>query len=107
MNDLYIVKGNVDGTEEEIQASRISEVHGAVNLYGGRLRVEEQAVLKTTAGLAVAEKKKISTIFLSRFLSPVCPDLVSDIRSKNNSRSGDCSYDDVLSKMQTAGRKSR
>ncbi|MBR5888339.1 MAG: autotransporter-associated beta strand repeat-containing protein [Akkermansia sp.] len=54
-NDLYIVKGNIDGTEEEIQASRTSEVHGAVNLYGGRLRVEEQAVLKTTAGLAVAE----------------------------------------------------
>ena len=54
VNDLYMVKGNVDGTEEEIQASRTSEVHSAVHLYGGRLRVEEQAVLKTTAGLAVA-----------------------------------------------------
>ena len=55
VNDLYIVKGNVDGTEEEIQASRTSEFRGTINLYGGRLRVEEQAVLKTSAGLTVAE----------------------------------------------------
>ncbi len=41
-------------TAEEIANSRTSEMHGKVTLYGGTLRVEEQAVLKTTAGLDVA-----------------------------------------------------
>lgn len=43
-NDLYIVKGNVDGTDEEIRLSRTSEIHTMTNLYGGRLRVEDGAV---------------------------------------------------------------
>ena len=41
-------------TAKEIANSRTSEMHGKVTLYGGTLRVEEQAVLKTTAGLDVA-----------------------------------------------------
>ena len=43
-NDLYEVKGNVDGTESEILASRTSEVYTMTNLYGGRLRVEDGAI---------------------------------------------------------------
>lgn len=44
VDDLYIVKGNVAGTEEEIMASRTSEINAMTNLYGGRLRVEDGAI---------------------------------------------------------------
>ena len=44
VDDLYIMKGNIAGTEEEILASRTSEVYTMTNLYGGRLRVEEGAI---------------------------------------------------------------
>ncbi len=43
-NDLYIVKNNVAGTEEEIQNSRTTEVDTITNLYGGRLCVEDGAI---------------------------------------------------------------
>ncbi|MEE1264676.1 MAG: PEP-CTERM sorting domain-containing protein, partial [Akkermansia sp.] len=44
VNDLYLVKGNVAGTEEEIRLSRTTEVNTMTNLYGGRLRVEDGAI---------------------------------------------------------------
>ena len=44
VDDLYTVKGNVAGTEEEIRLSRTTEVNALTNLYGGRLRVEEGAI---------------------------------------------------------------
>lgn len=44
VDDLYKVKGDVDGTDGEILASRTSEVYTMTNLYGGRLRVEDGAV---------------------------------------------------------------
>lgn len=43
--DLHEVKGN-EGSDEEILASRTSEVNAKTNLYGGRLRVEDEAVYK-------------------------------------------------------------
>ena len=43
-DDLYIVKGNVAGTSEEILASRTTEVNTMTNLYGGRLCVEDRAI---------------------------------------------------------------
>ena len=44
VDDLYAVKGNVAGTEEEIILSRTTEVNVMTNLYGGRLRVEDGAI---------------------------------------------------------------
>ena len=44
VDDLYTVKGNVAGTEEEIRLSRTTVVNTLTNLYGGRLRVEEGAI---------------------------------------------------------------
>ncbi len=44
VDDLYTVKGNVAGTEEEIRLSRTSEINTLTELYGGRLRVEEGAI---------------------------------------------------------------
>lgn len=44
VDDLYTVKGDVAGTEEEIRLSRTTEVNTLTNLYGGRLRVEEGAI---------------------------------------------------------------
>lgn len=43
---LKEVKGS-DGTKSEIANSRTSELLNTVNLYGGKLRVEDKAVLKT------------------------------------------------------------
>ena len=43
--DLLAVKGSA-GTEEEILASRTTEMKTVTNLYGGRLRVEEGAVFR-------------------------------------------------------------
>ncbi len=55
LNELLTADGaGRTATAEEIANSRTSEMHGKVTLYGGTLRVEEQAVLKTTAGLNVA-----------------------------------------------------
>ena len=51
--DLYEVKGKVQGTDDEILASRTSEIKGATNLHGGCLRVEENAILKVSGGLNV------------------------------------------------------
>ena len=45
-NDLYEMKGNIAGTEEEILASRTSEVRSLTHLYGGRLCVEDGVVYK-------------------------------------------------------------
>lgn len=44
VDDLYAVKGDVAGSEEEIRLSRTSEVNALTNLYGGRLRVEDGAI---------------------------------------------------------------
>ena len=44
VDNLYEVKGNVSGTEEEIRLSRTSEVNTLTNLYGGRLRVEDGSI---------------------------------------------------------------
>ena len=44
VDDLYEVKGNVAGTEEEIRLSCTTEVNTMTNLYGGRLRVEDGAI---------------------------------------------------------------
>lgn len=46
IDDLYRAKGEENGTESEILASRTSEVYAVTNLYGGRLRVEDGAVYK-------------------------------------------------------------
>ena len=55
LNELLTANGaGRTATAEEIANSRSSEMHGKVTLYGGTLRVEEQAVLTTTAGLDVA-----------------------------------------------------
>ena len=43
-DDLYEVKGNIAGTEQEILISRTTEVYTQTNLYGGRLRVEDGAI---------------------------------------------------------------
>lgn len=43
---LREVKGGVEGTAEEIQNSRTSEVYAITNLHGGRLRVEDGAIYK-------------------------------------------------------------
>ena len=44
VDDLYEVKGNIAGTEEEIHLSRTSEVYTMTNILGGRLRVEDGAI---------------------------------------------------------------
>lgn len=44
VDDLYIVKGNVAGSDEDILASRTTEVNTMTELYGGRLRVEDGAI---------------------------------------------------------------
>ena len=44
VDDLYEVKGKVYGTDEEVLASRTTEVNALTNLYGGRLRVEDGAI---------------------------------------------------------------
>lgn len=52
--DLREVKGGVDGTAEEILNSRTSEIATDATLYGGRLVVEDEAILKVN-GLSVAD----------------------------------------------------
>ena len=44
VDDLFIVKGNVAGTAEEILASRTTEVRTVANLYNGRLIIKEGAI---------------------------------------------------------------
>lgn len=44
VDDLHEVKGKVYGTDEEVLASRTTEVNALTNLYGGRLRVEDAAI---------------------------------------------------------------
>lgn len=46
---LKEIKGGTEGTASEITNSRTSELLNTVNLYGGTLRVEDKAVLKTHA----------------------------------------------------------
>lgn len=46
---LKEIKGGTAGTATEIANSRTSELLNTVNLYGGTLRVEDKAVLKTHA----------------------------------------------------------
>ena len=46
---LKEIKGGTAGTSKEIANSRTSELLNTVNLYGGTLRVEDKAVLKTHA----------------------------------------------------------
>ncbi len=56
LNKLLEADGlNRTATEAEILNSRTTEVHTMTNLYGGRLRVEDKAVLKLNGGLTVAE----------------------------------------------------
>lgn len=54
---LKEIKGGTAGTATEIANSRTSELLNTVNLYGGKLRVEEKAVLKTH-DIKVAEGSK-------------------------------------------------
>ena len=68
VDDLYTVKGNVAGTEAEIQASRTSEVCTITNLYGGRLRVEEGAIYQgygITAHAGSASTVRVKDAMLS------------------------------------------
>ncbi len=51
---LKDIKGGTAGTTTEIANSRTSELLNTVNLYGGTLRVEDKAVLKTHAVNVVA-----------------------------------------------------
>ena len=51
---LKEIKGGTAGTATEIANSRTSELLNTVNLYGGTLRVEDKAVLKTHAINVVA-----------------------------------------------------
>ncbi len=51
---LKEIKGS-DGTTTEIAGSRTSELLNTVNLYGGTLRVEDKAILKTNAINVVAD----------------------------------------------------
>lgn len=51
---LKEIKGS-DGTTTEIAGSRTSELQNTVNLYGGTLRVEDKATLKTHAINVVAD----------------------------------------------------
>lgn len=53
---LKEIKGS-DGTTTEIAGSRTSELQNTVNLYGGTLRVEDKATLKTHAINVVADGK--------------------------------------------------
>lgn len=53
---LKEIKGS-DGTTTEIASSRTSELQNTVNLYGGTLRVEDKATLKTHAINVVADGK--------------------------------------------------
>ncbi len=56
LNKLLAADGlNRTATETEILNSRTTEVQAMTNLYGGRLRVEDKAVLKLNGGLTVAE----------------------------------------------------
>ena len=57
VESLYKAKGNVNGTKQEILASRTSEVNAMTNLYGGRLRVEEGAIYQGQ-GITVHEGSK-------------------------------------------------
>lgn len=52
--DLREVKGGIDGTAEEILNSRTSEIATNAKLYGGRLIVEEGAILKGQ-GITITE----------------------------------------------------
>ena len=51
---LKEIKGS-DGTTTEIASSRTSELLNTINIYGGTLRVEDKAVLKTHAINVVAD----------------------------------------------------
>ena len=56
LNELLAADGlNRTATEAEILNSRTTEVRDMTNLYGGRLRVEDKAVLKLNGGLTVVE----------------------------------------------------
>lgn len=52
---LKEVKGGVAGTATEIANSRTSELLNTINIYGGTLRVEDKATLKTHAINVVAD----------------------------------------------------
>lgn len=54
---LKEIKGGTAGTSTEIANSRTSELLNTVNLYGGTLRVEDKAVLKTHAINVTDESK--------------------------------------------------
>lgn len=56
---LKKIKGGTNGTAAEIAASRTSELLNTVNLYGGTLRVEDSAVLKTHAINVASESKAV------------------------------------------------
>lgn len=56
--DLREVKGGIDGTAQEILNSRTSEISTNAMLYGGRLIVEDGAILKVNS-LSVAEGARV------------------------------------------------
>lgn len=68
-DDLREVKRGIDGTATEILNSRTSEIVGKATLYGGRLIVEDEAILKV-GGLSVAEGASVvvkdGTLVLNR-----------------------------------------
>lgn len=75
VDDLYEAKGNIAGTEEEIIASRTSEVYAETNLYGGRLRVEDGAIYHGY-GITVHEGSNATVLVKDATLSHNNYDLV-------------------------------
>lgn len=61
-NDLKDAKGGVAGTTSEILNSRTSVINCTTTLYGGTLRVEDKAVLKTHAINIVADSKAVMKV---------------------------------------------
>ena len=74
VESLYKAKGNVNGTKQEILASRTSEVNAMTNLYGGRLRVEDGAIYQGQ-GITVHEGSKATVRVKDAELSHVGYDL--------------------------------
>ncbi|MBQ8517726.1 MAG: hypothetical protein IJ498_09135, partial [Akkermansia sp.] len=93
VDDLYEVKGDVAGTEEEIRLSRTTEVCAMTNLYGGRLRVEDGAIYKGY-GITVHEGSAATVLVKDAELNHVGYELTFHAGSTlelagNNSISGD------------------
>ena len=65
VDELYAVKGNIAGTEEEILLSRTTEVRTIANLYNGRLIIKEGSIWSGDGiTVASAEGKTYKPILL-------------------------------------------